>query len=505
MDRLRPENRPQIWRFDLNLRVPLLSDREDVRILFRSILDEAMERIAIKGLDQSSFSYDVPEEGGIARISGYLHSTAQIYRSAVQTWIFDERIIEEIEWTAVLPGQRQDWKQQKSITDIFAECDDGSRLLEDWRGDSSASVNKGGRPRKVPAPADGGDESVAATAPKTLGRPRKPQPVDTDTPEQAAVRERLIGLDKDNVKRLCSILFPGDRSWAGKTKYQQVEILMKNYEELARTLHVDQQAAAVPDTPEQAALRAKLQTIPFKKWIEVCSIAFPPDDLSWRGVQRKKLLPLMIARSGEVTRVLEAAEQQAATTPSAAAQPAQVAQPTPAQQTPAERLNAELKEAVRMASMAELKYICDNLNLAWGSCVVKSDYPNLFRGKVDAMYITEAVRIIRACGSTWQTIRPTLPPPRGGPCAAGAVGGRVEPLPSPAAAAGPAAAAPPPPPPPPLGASVGGAESGPPPSSAAAARPAGAAPPPPPLQHPSPPPPPTPSEVHTNPFSPILI
>ena len=93
--------RPRVWRFDLNLRVPLLSDREDVRILFRSILDEAMERIAIKGLDQSSFSYDVPEEGGIARISGYLHSTAQIYRSAVQTWIFDERIIGEIELSLI--------------------------------------------------------------------------------------------------------------------------------------------------------------------------------------------------------------------------------------------------------------------------------------------------------------------------------------------------------------------------------------------------------------------
>ena len=59
MDRIRS----QVWRFDLSLRVPLLFAREDVRISFREILDQARDRIAINGLDQGSFSYDVPEEG----------------------------------------------------------------------------------------------------------------------------------------------------------------------------------------------------------------------------------------------------------------------------------------------------------------------------------------------------------------------------------------------------------------------------------------------------------
>ena len=92
--------RTRIWRFDLILRLPLLLGQEDVRISFREILDQARDRIAINGLDRGSFSYDVPEEGGLARISGYLHSTAQIWQSQVNPWIFDDRIIGEIEWTA---------------------------------------------------------------------------------------------------------------------------------------------------------------------------------------------------------------------------------------------------------------------------------------------------------------------------------------------------------------------------------------------------------------------
>ena len=115
MDRLRA----QIWRFDLMLRVPLLFGRDEVRVLVRSILDQARDRIAINGLDQSSFAYDVPDDGGFASISGYLHSTAQIWHSTVKTWIFDERIIGEMEWRAVLPGQRQDWTNHALIKDIM--------------------------------------------------------------------------------------------------------------------------------------------------------------------------------------------------------------------------------------------------------------------------------------------------------------------------------------------------------------------------------------------------
>jgi len=359
--------RTHTWRFDLMLRVPLLYGREDVCALFRSILDQARDRIAINGLDQSSFAYDVPDEGGLVRISGYLHSTAQIWHSSVKTWIFDERVIGEIEWRAVQPGPRQDWRKHDLIKDIFiqCECESGILLLEDWEGNSSLSVNKGGRPRKAPVLADGGEGGAAeaATAPRPRGRPRKPPPVDTDTPQQAAVRDRLIRLDAVNVQRLCSTLFPGDRSWTGKTKYQQVDMLMKHhdFDRLARTLEV-----ATTVTGAGA------------------------DDCARR-----------------------------------------------AREAP--------RKAVSSANIQELRYICNHIKLDYHLCVDKSDYPGLFQGKVDAEYITEAVRIIRACGTTWITTRPALPPPRDGTCAAGTVTA-VGPLPPP----------PPPPPPPPLGAAVGG-------------------------------------------------
>ena len=94
--------RARTWRFDLSLLMPALSSTDDVRVVFRSILDKAT---AIAGLVRSSFCYDVPDDGGLARVSGYLHSSTQFRQSAVKTWIFDDRIQGEIEWTAILPGK----------------------------------------------------------------------------------------------------------------------------------------------------------------------------------------------------------------------------------------------------------------------------------------------------------------------------------------------------------------------------------------------------------------
>ena len=55
--------RTRTWRFDLTLRVPPLSGQEDVLQVVRSILNKAHDNLAISGLDQSSFSYDVPDGG----------------------------------------------------------------------------------------------------------------------------------------------------------------------------------------------------------------------------------------------------------------------------------------------------------------------------------------------------------------------------------------------------------------------------------------------------------
>ena len=86
--------------------MPAFSAQEDVCVVFSSILDEAQTRLAIYELKQSSFSYDVPGEGGLAEISGYLHSSEKITAATVKIWIFDGRIVGDMRWTAIEPGKR---------------------------------------------------------------------------------------------------------------------------------------------------------------------------------------------------------------------------------------------------------------------------------------------------------------------------------------------------------------------------------------------------------------
>ena len=64
-----PRQRPMTWRFDLTLQMPAFSAQDDVRMVFSSILDDVDTRLAIHDLKQSSFSYDVPGERGLAEIS----------------------------------------------------------------------------------------------------------------------------------------------------------------------------------------------------------------------------------------------------------------------------------------------------------------------------------------------------------------------------------------------------------------------------------------------------
>ena len=240
--------RTRTWRFDLTLRVPPLSGQEDVLQVVRSILNKAHDNLAISGLDQSSFSYDVPD-GELAQVSGYLHSArAAIHQTAVRPWIYDDRVQGEIKWTAVLPGKNCDWKQHAQIADILAAGN--GRRLEDWVGDSSAPVNRGGRPRKTPAPADGQPR-------QPRGRPPKPVPVAADSPAEAAVRARLNKLLADGLHRLCDNMFPGQH-WAGQSKACMVQKLMARHDELARMLKVAPAAETCPADQPPAAMQAAL-------------------------------------------------------------------------------------------------------------------------------------------------------------------------------------------------------------------------------------------------------
>ena len=118
-------------------------------------------------------------EGDVAKISGYLHASEKITEATVQTWMFNDRIHWEIKWTAVMPGKYRDWKKHEHLADIFAACDGGSRRIEHWM--SSDPPDKGGRPRKTPAPADGGPADAAASVSRPRGRPPNPPLVAADS------------------------------------------------------------------------------------------------------------------------------------------------------------------------------------------------------------------------------------------------------------------------------------------------------------------------------------
>ena len=113
MDRLRAKT----WRFDFKLEIGPFLCSDDVRISALSILKESHEKIPIRGLEQSSVSYNVPEYG-VAEISGYLHASADIWESTTDIWLRDNRI-SCLKWRAVLPGRNGNWKKDGIIKEIF--------------------------------------------------------------------------------------------------------------------------------------------------------------------------------------------------------------------------------------------------------------------------------------------------------------------------------------------------------------------------------------------------
>ena len=151
-----PRDMARTWHFHVTLRMPRLSQQEEVRDTFKGILISANNRLSLCGVDQSSFSYDVPDDG-IATIDGYLHvnSRSLLANTAVSKWIFDDRIIEDIVWTPIRPGLNGDWRQHSLIKRVLAAGDDfdggtesGPRRLEDWVGTSSEKINRGECPRQ---------------------------------------------------------------------------------------------------------------------------------------------------------------------------------------------------------------------------------------------------------------------------------------------------------------------------------------------------------------------
>ena len=113
----------------MNLHIAVLTLHEDTSGLFKQILDAANDKFQIYGLEQSSFSYDLPDDG-IAKISGYLHvnKTGKLAEAVVRTWISDDRIKGEVEWTPVF--RTFSWQKWglSLIRDILAACDGGSGL-----------------------------------------------------------------------------------------------------------------------------------------------------------------------------------------------------------------------------------------------------------------------------------------------------------------------------------------------------------------------------------------
>ena len=252
--------RAQTWRFVFVLRMPDLSSGEDVRLICRAILDTALNQRAIRGIKQSSFSYSIPEvveDKCLATICGYLHTTEQHFQTAVQGWISDERIGEMI-WTPVCPGKNSDWRHHDRIKDIVDACDGGARCLEQWitaGGERSNEVWRGGRHKKVPAPADVSVEG-AATAARPRGWPRAPlQTVDSDSPGQAAVRARLHRFTSPLLNVLCAELSLKIPMRAPKD--QKVELLMTKHEDLQRAWESTATgAAAAAASPAAAAAAA---------------------------------------------------------------------------------------------------------------------------------------------------------------------------------------------------------------------------------------------------------
>ena len=82
------------WHFDFQLHMPEFSDLGQVRVACCHVLENTNKKSAIKGLMQSSFFYDLPDEGCLVYIFGYLDGSANIHCSFKALFKDGSKIIE---------------------------------------------------------------------------------------------------------------------------------------------------------------------------------------------------------------------------------------------------------------------------------------------------------------------------------------------------------------------------------------------------------------------------
>ena len=180
-----------------------------------------------------------------------------------------------------MPGKNGNWRQHSLIRSIIAACegcnggtDTGigtpGRRLEDWVGKSSDEIDRGGRPRHLlperGQAGDGGsdaDSGGGAPPPRGRGRPARPDPVASDTDEQAAVRSRLRSMRVETLRDICTMVIPNQKKTKKTPKESLVTELVSTPDKLAAALNIaGAQGAASTDTSDLAqltALRARLQ------------------------------------------------------------------------------------------------------------------------------------------------------------------------------------------------------------------------------------------------------
>ena len=97
--------------------------------MFVAILKDSHDNQSIPGLQDLSYSHNVPENGG----TGCVYGSGKTSETTVAGWLFDYRTIPgNMRWTPVEPGQNGVWRHHNSIRAIFASCEDGGRQFEHW-------------------------------------------------------------------------------------------------------------------------------------------------------------------------------------------------------------------------------------------------------------------------------------------------------------------------------------------------------------------------------------
>ena len=196
----------------------------DLAQRIKKILDAADQERKIRTLANVSFSYDAEHRwyGNIVNISGFIHASDQIRDCTVKSYIQDPHVLDQ-HWkpVSVEPGKHCNWWEHETIRGLVSACASGHRVRVDckWTGDTSAPVNKGGRPKKLSNAEDAaagagaaGARMEADDAPhRRRGRPRNPSnvPRETDTQLQAAARAIFRRLPMKTPTKLAGIMEGG--------------------------------------------------------------------------------------------------------------------------------------------------------------------------------------------------------------------------------------------------------------------------------------------------------